>query len=94
MLDGAPYVTLQAAVASANMHMLDALPIVALPTGLSNTNTGNLIADVLPLLTMLPCVPTLHLYYRTKRWPDLVRRRTSGYLLAHTRNTPCSWKLI
>ena len=60
------------------MHLLNSMPIVALPTGLSNTNTGNLVADWLPLVTMLPCVPTLHLYYKAKRWPDLVRSCSSS----------------
>ena len=60
------------------MHLLNSMPIVALPTGLSNTNTGNLVADWLPLVTMLPCVPTLHLYYKTQRWPDLVRSCSSS----------------
>ena len=49
------------------------LPIISVPKGLANTNTGLWLYDCMPLFTMVACVPTLFLYYRAKRWADLVR---------------------
>ncbi len=49
------------------------LPIISVPKGLANTNTGLWLYDCMPLFTMAACVPTLFLYYRAKRWADLVR---------------------
>lgn len=51
---------------------MNSLPIISVPVGLANTNTGVWIYDVMPLVTMAACVPTLFLYYRSKRWTDLV----------------------
>lgn len=51
---------------------MNSLPIIAVPLGLANTNTGKWIYDVMPLVTMAACVPTLFLYYKSKRWTDLV----------------------
>lgn len=47
------------------------LPIISVPKGLANTNTGLWLYDCMPLFTMAACVPTLFLYYRAKRWADL-----------------------
>ena len=46
---------------------------LCLPRGLpaQEANTGVLLLDVVPLLTMLPCLPTLHLYWRRRRFGDL-----------------------
>lgn len=57
---------------------MNSLPIIAVPTGLANTNTGQWIYDALPLVTMAACVPTLFLYYRSKRWTDLVSSSKSS----------------
>ena len=51
---------------------MNSLPIISVPAGLANANTGKLLYDVMPLVTMAACVPTLFLYYRAKRWTDLV----------------------
>ena len=56
----------------AGTRNMNSLPIIAVPLGLANTNTGQWIYDVMPLVTMAACVPTLFLYYRSKRWTDLV----------------------
>ncbi|BDA49895.1 hypothetical protein COCOBI_15-0230 [Coccomyxa sp. Obi] len=45
---------------------------VALPDGLHNTNVGNIVADSLPLTSMLCCLPTLTLFWRSGRVFDLV----------------------
>ncbi len=45
---------------------------VALPDGLHNTNVGNIVADSLPLTSMLCCLPTLTLFWRSGRVSDLV----------------------
>ncbi|CAL8465576.1 g5112 [Coccomyxa elongata] len=45
---------------------------VALPDGLHNTNVGNIVADSLPLTSMLCCLPTLTLFWRSGRLFDLV----------------------
>ncbi|KAL3151016.1 hypothetical protein ABBQ38_012887 [Trebouxia sp. C0009 RCD-2024] len=50
---------------------MNRLPIISVPSGLANTNTGRWVYDVMPLVTMAACVPTLFLYYRSKRWTDL-----------------------
>lgn len=57
---------------------MNSLPIIAVPLGLANTNTGQWMYDVLPLVTMAACVPTLFLYYRSKRWTDLVSSSKSS----------------
>ena len=49
--------------------------VVELPPGLVNSNTGVFLCDVAALVTMVACVPTLGLYYRRRRWGDLVRER-------------------
>jgi hypothetical protein len=46
--------------------------VVELPPGLVNSNTGVFLCDVAALVTMAACVPTLGLYYRRRRWGDLV----------------------
>lgn len=60
---------------------MNSLPIISVPSGLANTNTGQVIYDIMPLVTMLPCVPTLFLYYRSKRWTDLLLF-SGGFALA------------
>jgi hypothetical protein len=42
-----------------------------LDKSVQHANTGLFLLDVLPLLTMLPCVPTLRLYWQRKRFGDL-----------------------
>eukprot|EP00887_Chlorella_sp_A99_P004880 scaffold4.g4880.t1 len=49
--------------------------------GVASANTGVLLLDALPLVTMLPCLPTLGLYWRRRRWGDFVAFGT-GFLLA------------
>lgn len=46
--------------------------MVALPDGLHNTNVGNMVADSLPLTSMICCLPTLTLFWRSGRLLDLV----------------------
>ena len=58
------------------------LPIIALPSGLVNASTGIWLWDAMPLLTMIPCTPTLYLYYRTRRWADLVSALVARVLTA------------
>ncbi|DBB06986.1 TPA: hypothetical protein ACH3X1_011578 [Trebouxia sp. C0004] len=57
------------------------LPIISVPKGLANTNTGLWLYDCMPLFTMAACVPTLFLYYRAKRWADLALF-SLGFVLA------------
>ncbi len=52
--------------------------VVALPPGLVNSNTGVFLCDVAALVTMIACVPTLSLYWRKRRWGDLVRNTERG----------------
>ena len=47
--------------------------VLPVPDGLHNTNMDNLLADSLPLLTMLACVPVLRLFARQQNFTDLVR---------------------
>lgn len=61
------------------MH-INSLPIISVPPGLANTNTGRWIYDVMPLVSMAACVPTLFLYYKSKRWTDLVSSSSSSSL--------------
>jgi hypothetical protein len=60
--------------------------VVELPPGLVNSNTGVFLCDVAALVTMVACVPTLGLYYRRRRWGDLVRER--GRLRKKKRGRP------
>lgn len=53
-------------------RMLDNF-ILPLPDGLHNTNVDNILADSLPLLTMLACVPVLRLFVRQKNHTNLVK---------------------
>ena len=46
--------------------------ILPVPDGLHNTNTNILIADSLPLLTMLACVPVLRLFARQQKLTEMV----------------------
>lgn len=52
--------------------------ILPVPNGLHNTNMDNLLADSLPLLTMLACVPVLRLFARQHNFTDLVRSTLEG----------------
>ena len=47
--------------------------VLPVPEGLHNTNMDNIVADSLPLLTMLACVPVLRLFTRQQKLADLVR---------------------
>ena len=47
--------------------------ILPVPNGLHNTNMDNILADSLPLVTMLACVPVLRLFARQQKHTDLVR---------------------
>ena len=47
--------------------------VLSVPDGLHNTNMDNILANSLPLLTMLACVPVLRLFARQQNFLDLVR---------------------
>ena len=53
--------------------------ILLVPDGMHNTNMDNILADSLPLLTMLACVPVLRMFVRQRNHMDLVR---SGHIAA------------
>ena len=46
------------------------LPSVPLDTSVANANTGHLLLDALPLVTMLPCLRTLALFSARRRRRD------------------------
>ena len=56
------------------MGVLEGVPVLPLPLyfALNQYNTGILALDLLPLITMLPCIATLRIYHRHSRWLDLV----------------------
>lgn len=73
-------------VTAAVHRMLERLS-VSLPGGLQNTNVGNIVADSLPLTSMLCCIPTLSIYWRYKRSLDLVSRESRSLPLWRARTT-------
>jgi hypothetical protein len=61
--------------------LLDAVPHVPLDRGVINVKTGIILLDVLPLVTMLPCLPVLRLFWRRGCYGDLALF-SLGFLLA------------
>ena len=51
--------------------LLDAVPHVPLDRGVINVNTGIILLDCLPLITMVPCIPVLKMFFHRRRWTDL-----------------------
>jgi hypothetical protein len=65
--------------------LADTLPAFPLDKSVRNANTGVLLLDCLPLLTMIPTIPTLRLYWRRKRFGDLAFFGV-GFWLVRTRD--------
>ncbi|KAG7675003.1 hypothetical protein Ndes2526B_g07852 [Nannochloris sp. 'desiccata'] len=61
--------------------LLDAVPHVPLDRGVMDVKTGVMILDLLPLITMIPCLPVLRLFWSRRRYGDFVLF-TLGFLLA------------
>ena len=57
--------------------------VLPVPDGLHNTNMDNILADSLPLLTMLACVPVLRLFVRQRNHMNLVRSDHIAATLKH-----------
>lgn len=52
--------------------LANAIPTVPLDKGVRQAVTGNLLMDLLPLITMAPCIPTLVLFWRKQRLNDFL----------------------
>lgn len=50
--------------------VVDAVPHLPLDKGVINVNTGIMLLDCLPIITMVPCLPVLKLFYHKRRWGD------------------------
>jgi hypothetical protein len=61
--------------------LLDAVPHVPLDRGVIDVKTGIMILDLLPLITMIPCLPVLRLFWNRRRYGDLALF-SLGFLLA------------
>jgi len=61
--------------------LLDAVPHVPLDRGVVDVKTGVMILDLLPLFTMIPCLPVLRLFWSRRRYGDLALF-SLGFLLA------------